>query len=152
MSLEERLDADLHAAIRSGDNVRKLAIRAVKAAISEAMVAGAEARKLTEDEQLGIVIRQIKQRRDSIEDFRRGNRPDLAASEEAELAVLQEYLPPQMDEAEVRRRAELVIAEMGARDLKGMGPVMKRLSADLRGRADGQMISRIVRELLTGVS
>ncbi len=65
---------------------------------------------------------------------------------------MQEYLPPQMDEAEVRRRAELVIAELGAHDLKGMGPVMKRLSADLRGVADGQMISRIVRELLTGVS
>ena len=147
-SLEERLDADLKDAMRSGDNVRKLAIRAVKSAIAEARVAGTEQRTLTEDEVLRIVARQVKQRRDSIAEYEKGGRTDLIAKESAEIAVLEKYLPEQMDEAAIRAHAQKVIAELGVTDLKGLGPVMKRMSADLRGQADGQVINRVVRELL----
>ncbi len=149
MTLEERLAADLKDAMRSRDQTRMLAIRAVKTAITEAKVSGAEARVLTDQDVLAIIAKQIKQRRDSAAEFAKGGRPDLVAQEEAEIAVLQVYLPEQLDEAAIRQRAEVVIAELGVTDMRGMGPVMKRLSADLRGQADGQTINRVVRELLS---
>ena len=148
MTLEERLDADLKEAMRSGDNVRKLAIRAVKTAITEAKVSGTEQRALTDDDVLRILQKQVKQRRDSVAEFAKGGRPDLIVGEEAEIAVLEKYLPQQMSEAEVRSHAEKVIAELGVSDMKGLGPVMKRMTADLRGLADGQVVNRVVRELL----
>jgi uncharacterized protein YqeY len=149
MTLEEQLAADLKEAMRNGDETRKLAIRSVKTAITEAKVSGTEARVLTDQDVLAIIAKQIKQRRDSAAEFAKGGRIDLVAKEEAEIAVLQPYLPEQLDDEAIRQRAEAVIAELGATDLKGMGPVMKRLSAELRGRADGQAINRIVRELLS---
>ena len=150
MTLEERLDADLKDAMRSGDTTRKLAIRAVKTAITEAKVAGTEVKTLSDADVLAIITKQVKQRRDSIIEYNKGGRPDLAAQEEAEIAVLEVYLPRQLSEAEVRERAQAVIAELGVTDMKGFGSVMKRLSADLRGIADGQIINRVVRELLGG--
>ena len=149
MTLEERLSADLKEAMRSGDETRKLAIRSVKTAITEAKVSGTEARTLSDQDVLVIIMKQVKQRRDSAAEFAKGGRLDLVAQEEGEMAVLQAYLPQQLDEAAVRERAQAVIAEMGVTDLKGMGPVMKRLTAELRGQADGQLISRVVREELS---
>ena len=150
MTLEERLDADLKEAMRSGDSVRKLAIRAVKTSITEARVSGTEQRPITDEDVLRILQKQVKQRRDSVAEFTKGGRPDLVAKEQAEIAVLEKYLPQQMGEDEIRARAEAVIAELAVSDQKGMGSVMKRLTADLRGRADGSIVSRIVRELLAG--
>ncbi len=150
MTLEERLDADLKDAMKSNDTTRKLAIRAVKTAITEAKVAGTEVKTLTDADVLAIITKQVKQRRDSVVEYNKGNRPDLAAQEEAEIAVLEVYLPRQLSEAEVRERAQAVIAELGVTDMKGFGSVMKRLSVDLRGIADGQLINRVVRELLGG--
>ncbi len=149
MTLEERLDIDLKEAMRSGDTTRKLAIRAVKTAITEAKVSGSQQRQLTDEDVLAIIIKQIKQRRDSATEFAKGNRPDLVAKEEAEIAVLEAYLPKQLDENAIRERAKAVIAELGVTDLKGLGPVMKRLTSELRGQADGQVINRVVRELLS---
>ena len=148
MTLEQRLDADLKDAMRSGDDVTKLAIRAVKTSITEAKVSGTEQRDLTDEDVLRIVQKQVKQRRDSVAEFTKGGRPDLVAKEQAEIAVLEKYLPEQMGEDEIRARAQAVITELGVTDQKGMGPVMKRLTADLRGQADGAVVSRIVRELL----
>ena len=93
MTLEERLDADLKDAMRSGDTTRKLAIRAVKTAITEAKVAGTEVKTLSDADVLAIITKQVKQRRDSIVEYNKGGRPDLAAQEEAEIAVLEVYLP-----------------------------------------------------------
>ncbi len=149
MSLEQRLDADLKEAMRTGDTVRKLAIRAVKTAMAEARVAGSQQRELTDEDVLAIIVKQIKQRRDSAAEFAKGGRPDLVAKEEAEIAVLEAYLPQQLDENAIRERAKAVIAELGVTDLKGLGPVMKRLTSELRGQADGQTINRVVRELLS---
>lgn len=148
MTLEERLDSDLKDAMRSGDNVRKLAIRAAKTAITEAKVSGTEQRALTEEDVQRILQKQVKQRRDSVAEFTKGGRPDLVEKEMAEIAVLEKYLPQQMSEAEVRAHAAKVIAELGVADMKGLGPVMKRMTADLRGQADGQLVNRVVRELL----
>src|SRR5450759_4794703 len=148
MSLEERLDTDLKDAMRRGQETRKLAIRSAKTAIMMAKVAGEEARTLTDDEVLAIIARQVKQRRDSITEFAKGGRQDLIDQEQAEIDVLTVYLPAQMDEAAVRVRAQAVIKELGLTDLKGVGPVMKRLTAELRGQADGQVINGVVREFL----
>jgi len=150
MTLEERLDADLKDAMKSNDTTRKLAIRAVKTAITEAKVAGTEVKTLSDADVLAIITKQVKQRRDSILEYNKGGRPDLAAQEQAEIAVLEVYLPKQLSEAEICERAQAVIAELGVTDMKGFGSVMKRLSADLRGIADGQIINRVVRELLGG--
>lgn len=148
MTLEERLDAELKDAMRSGDTTVKLAIRAVKSAIAEARVAGTEQHALTEDDVLKIIIKQVKQRRDSIMEFEKAGRGDLIAGEQAEIAVLEKYLPRQLDEAAIRAHAERVIAELGVAGPKAIGPVMKRMTADLRGQADGQIVNRVVRELL----
>lgn len=148
-ALEERLNNDFKEAMRRSDETRKLAIRAVKAAIALAKVAGAEARELSEQEVLAIIAKQIKQRRESIEEFTKGNRPDLVAKEQAEIEVLETYLPAQLGEEEIRARAQAVIAELGVTDMKGLGPVMKRLTAELKGVADGGTINRIVRSLLS---
>ena len=150
MTLEERLDADLKDAMKSNDTTRKLAIRAVKTAITEAKVSGTEAKTVNDADVLAIITKQVKQRRDSIIEYNKGGRPDLAVQEQAEIAVLEVYLPQQLSEAEIRERAQAVIAELGVTDMKGFGSVMKRLSADLRGIADGQIINRVVRELLGG--
>jgi uncharacterized protein len=150
MTLEERLDADLKDAMRSGDDVRKLAIRSAKTALTEAKVAGTEQRTLSDEDVLRILQKQVKQRRDSAAEFTKGGRLDLVAKEEAEIAVLEKYLPQMMSEDEIRIRAQAVIAELGVTDPKGMGAVMKRLTSDLRGQADGSVVSRIVRELLAG--
>ena len=150
MTLEERLDADLKDAMRSNDTTRKLAIRAVKTAITEAKVSGAAPRTLTDADVLAIITKQVKQRRDSITEFAKGGRADLIAQEEAEIAVLEPYLPRQLSEAEIRARAQAVIAELGVTDMKGLGPTMKRLSPELKGIADGQVTNRVVRELLGG--
>lgn len=149
MTLEEQLNADLKEAMRAGDEPRKLAIRAVKTAVTEAKVSGTQLHELTDAEVMAIIGKQIKQRRDSIAIFQTAGRQDLVAAEEAELAVLERYLPAQLDEAAIRERASTVIAELGVTDMKGIGPVMKRLTTELRGQADGQMINRIVRELLS---
>lgn len=150
MTLEERLDADLKDAMRGGDAVRKLAIRAVKTAIAEAKTSGAGQHVLSDEDVLAIIARQVKQRRDSVAEFAKGGRADLIAKEEAEIAALAVYLPQQLDEAAIRQHAQAAIAELGVNDAKGFGQVMKRLTAELRGRADGQVISRVVRELLAG--
>ena len=150
MTLEERLDADLKEAMKSGDTTRKLAIRAVKTAITEAKVSGTEAKTVNDADVLAIITKQVKQRRDSIIEYTKGGRPDLAVQEQAEIAVLEVYLPKQLSEAEIRERVQAVIAELGVTDMKGFGLVMKRLSADLRGIADGQVVNRVVRELLGG--
>ncbi len=149
MTLEEQLNADLKVAMRTGDEPRKLAIRAVKTAVTEAKVSGTELRDVTDADVLAIIGKQIKQRRDSQAIFESAGRQDLAAQEAAELAVLEKYLPAQLDEATIREHAAGVIAELGATDIKGLGPVMKRMTADLRGQADGQTINRVVRELLS---
>ena len=92
--------------------------------------------------------KQAKQRRDSITEFEKAGRTDLIEQEQAELAVIETYLPAQLSEEEIRTRVQAVIAEQGVTDVKGMGLVMKHVMADLKGQADGKVVNKIVRELL----
>ncbi|RIK53612.1 MAG: glutamyl-tRNA amidotransferase [Chloroflexi bacterium] len=149
MSLQARIDADLHAAMRAQDTVAKLALRAVKTALTEASKAGAN-HDLDDSQVVGVIQREAKRRREAAAEYRRLGAANQAAQEEAELAILERYLPRQMDEAEIERAARQVIAETGATSARDIGKVMPALMARLAGAADGKVASQVVRRLLGG--
>jgi uncharacterized protein YqeY len=145
-NLKQKLETDLKQAIRARDNVRRSTIRLVMAAIKNAEIAQQTA--LDDPGILGVIAKEAKQRHESIEAFKQGNRPDLVAQEEAELAILQEYLPEAMTREEVIAEVKRVIAEVGAQGPRDKGKVMPQLIAKLKGRADGKEINAVVTELL----
>jgi hypothetical protein len=147
MSLREQLMADLKEAMRTGDEVRRSTLRMLLAAIVNAEKEPG-AGELTDEDILAIIRRQVKQRRDSIEQYKKGGRSDLVAQEEAELAVLLEYLPRQLTEEEIEAAAREVIQRVGATSMAQMGDVMRPLMAEIGDRADGRLVSQIVRRLL----
>ena len=144
--LKQKLGGDLKQAIRSGDKVRRSVIRLVMAAAKNAEIA--RQAPLDDTALLGIIAKEIRQRKESIEAFRLGKRDDLVAQEEAELAILQGYLPEQMTREEIIAEARQVIEEVGAEGLGDKGRVMPRLITQLKGRADGREINAVVTELL----
>ena len=162
---------DLKDAMKAGDETRKATIRMLRSAINaaelekrSAFVNGQRAEgidmesltlngaqfALTDEEVLAVIQKQAKQRRDSITDFKKGGRDDLVAAEEAELAVIEAYLPRQMTRDEVLAAARKAAADLGISDMSGMGPLMKHLMADLKGKADGRLVNQVVREILSG--
>ena len=145
--LKQKLTDNLKQALRGGEKVRRSVIRLVMAAIKNAEIA----RQTTLDDTdiLGIIVKEARQRRESIEAFKQGNRQDLVAQEEAELAILNEYLPQQMSREEIIQAARRVIGEVGAQGLGDKGKVMPKLIAQLKGRADGREINAVVTELLS---
>ena len=147
VGLRQKLLDDLKQAMRGGDRVRRSVIRLVIAAIRNAEIA----RQATLDDTdiLGIMAKEVRQRRESIEAFRQGNRHDLVAQEEAELTILNEYLPRQMTREEIIVAARQVIEGAEAQGPGDKGKVMPQLIAQLKGRADGREINAIVTELLT---
>jgi len=146
-NLKQRLSDDLKKAMRSGDITRRSTIRMLMAAINNAEIARQS--KLEDSDIFGVITKEIRQRRESIEAFKQGKRQDLVDKEEAEAAVLQGYLPQQMTREEVVEAARKVIAEVGAAGPGDKGKVMPRLMAQLRGRADGREINEVVSELLS---
>lgn len=148
MDLKQQLQNDMATAMREGDITKRDTLRMLIAAIKQEEVdrrvelddAGVEA----------ILAKQAKQRRESIEDAKRAERLDLVAEEEAELAIIESYLPQQMTEDEIRVVAKKVIDEMNASGSQDMGRVMGRLMPELGNRAEGRIVSQVVRELLNG--
>ena len=145
--LKQKLTDDLKQAMRDGDKVRRSVIRLVMAAVKNAEIARRAA--LDDTDILGIIAKEVRQRQESIEAFRQGNRQDLVAQEEAELAVLKEYLPRQITREEIIAAARQVIEEVGAQGSGDKGKVMPQLIAQLKGKADGREINAIVTELLS---
>ena len=145
--LKEKLNNDLKQAMRSGDKVRRLVIRLVLAAINNAEIARQAA--LEDSDILGVIAKEARQRQESIDAFKQGNRPDLVAQEEAEMAILQKYLPQQMTRDEIIAEARRIIGEVGALGPGDKGKVMPKLIAQLKGRADGREINTVVTELLS---
>jgi len=145
--LKQKLTDNLKQALRGGEKVRRSVIRLVMAAIKNAEIA----RQTTLDDTdiLGIIVKEARQRRESIEAFKQGNRQDLVAQEEAELAILNEYLPQPMSREEIIQAARRVIEEVGAQGLGDKGKVMPKLIAQLKGKADGREINAVVTELLS---
>lgn len=148
--LQERIHADLLEATRRGDVVTRETLRLLRSAIRYAEVE--RGRQLDEAEIYEVITRQIRQRRESIAEFEKGGRPDLAAKERSELEVLERYLPAQLTREEIVELARQVIAEVGAGGPRDVGKVMGRLMPRLRGRADGRLVSAVVQELLGGGS
>ena len=144
--LKQKLVDDLKQAMRERDKVRGSVIRLAMAAIKNAEIA--RQADLDDGDILGIIAKEVRQRRESIEAFSQGNRQDLVAQEEAELAILQGYLPQQMTREEIITEARRVIEEVGAQGPADKGKVMPKLMAHLKGRADGREINAVVTELL----
>ncbi len=146
-NLKEKLNNDLRQAMRGGDKVRVSVIRLVLASIKNAEIA--KQATLTDSDILGVIAKEARQREESIAAFRKGNRQDLVAQEEAEMAILQQYLPQQMTRDEIIAEARQIIKELGAQGPGDKGKVMPKLIAKLKGRADGREINAVVTELLS---
>ena len=146
MSLRDRLDEELKAAMRSQDAMRRDSLRMVLAAVQRAEKEGKHT--LADDEMIGVLSRELKVRHESVDAFRAGGREDLVAKEEAAIAVVSEFMPQPLSEAEVRALIDQAIAETGAASPRDMGKVMGWLSPKTRGRADGKVVSQIVTQLL----
>jgi uncharacterized protein YqeY len=148
MALKDQLDADLKAAMRDKDAVKLSVIRMLKSAIKYREI---EAMKPLDDGGvLQVVSGEIKRHKDSIDQFRAGNRPELAEKEEAEAAILLSYLPAQLGEAELKALVEAAVVKTGASGPRDMGTVMKALLPELQGKADGRLVSELVKARLSG--
>ncbi len=151
MSLKEQLANDLTDALRQGDDTRKSTIRMLMSAINTEEVAGAQRRELGDDEVLKVIARQVKQRRDSIEEFNKAGREDLAEKESAEMQVLRAYMPEQAGREEIEAEARKVIDEVGATGPQDKGKVMQAIMPRLAGRAEGRDINEVVTQLLSAL-
>ena len=148
MSIKAQLTSDLKDAMRQRDDRRRDVLRFTLAALQNAEIATRE--ELDEPAAMAVLAKEAKQRRDSIEEFRKADRQDLVAKEEAELAVLAPYLPEQLSREEIAQAARQASQETGASSPQEMGKVMAVLMPQLRGRADGRQVNEVVQELLAG--
>lgn len=149
MPLAARIEADFKQAMRAQDATAKMTLRAVKTALTEAGKAGSM-HDLAEEDVLGVIQREAKRRREAAAEYERLGAHEQAQQERAELAVLEVYLPRQLEEAEIEELARQAIAETGASSPREMGQVMPVLMARVEGRADGKQVSQVVRRLLAG--
>lgn len=151
-TLKERLRSDLITAMRSRDKVRSGTIRMVLAAITEAEVAGAQARELSEEQALDVVVREAKKRREAREAFTAAGRAELAEKEQAGADVLADYLPQALSEQEIRELVRAAVEQSGAAELgpRGIGKVMGIMTPQTKGRADGAAVVAEVRRQLAG--
>jgi len=146
--LQEKLMTDLRKAMKSGDKIRLEVLRMARASIKNAEIA--QQKSLDDPDILGIIAKEGKQRRESIAEFKKGNRQDLVDKEEAELAILLKYLPEQISREEIVATARRVIEEVEARGPGDKGKVMQKLMPQLKGKAEGREINEVVTELLSG--
>ena len=148
MSLQERLTEDVKTAMkaREAGKSRLSVLRMVKASIRNIEID--RKKELNDEEVLDVLAKEVKMRRDSMEDFRKGNRPDLVAALEEEIAILAEYLPAQLSEEEVRVLVDQAVSQAQAVTAKDMGKVMAILMPQVKGKADGKLVNTLVRERL----
>lgn len=149
MSLEERVMEQLKQAMRNKNEIALLTLRAIKAAILVEKTAIGGKLKLTQEEEIKLLQKMAKQRKESATIFRQKGRVDLAEKEEGELEVINVFLPAQLSSEELERVVRSVITKIGANSIKDMGKVIATASAQLSGRAEGKAISEKVKELLT---
>jgi len=142
VSLQDRVQSDIAAAMRAGDGLRRDVLRMVASAAYN--VEKRQGHPLTDDEYLAVLSREVKTRRESVDAFRAGGREDLAAKEEAEIAIIGEYLPAALTEDEIAALVREGIAATGASSARDMGKVMGWLAPRTRGRADGKRVSELV--------
>jgi uncharacterized protein YqeY len=144
--LQKRITDEMKSAMKSGDTVKRDTLRMLIASVNNAEIAKQSA--LTDADVLGVISKEVKRHVESIEAFKKGNRTDLAGKEEAEMAILQAYLPKQLSRDEIAAAAREVIAVVGAKGYGDKGKVMQQLMPKLKGKADGKDINEVVTELL----
>jgi len=149
MSLKEQLRADLTDAMRAKDDVRRSTLRMALTSVTNEEVAGKQVRELSDDEVLKVLARELKKRREAATAYAEAGHPDRAASELAEGAVLEAYLPAQLDDDELVALVAAAIAESGASGPQAMGQVMKVVQPKVAGRADGGRVAAEVKRQLT---
>ena len=150
MALKEKLQNDLTEAMRARDEVRSSTIRMVLTAIKNEEVSGKEARDLSDAEVITVLSREAKKRREAAEAFEQAGAADRAANEKAEGAIIAEYLPAQLSESEIKEMIAAAITESGATGPQQMGQVMKLIQPKIAGRADGGIVSSLVKAALSG--
>ena len=148
MALEERIMAELKTAMLAKDEKSLRSLRAVKAAILNVKTAEGASGTLNEEDEIKLLQKLVKQRKDSLEIFEKQNRQDLAAKEKEEIEVIEKFLPKQLDATELREIIARIIKESGASSPADMGKVMGLVNKQLSGKADGKTIAGIVKELL----
>jgi uncharacterized protein YqeY len=151
MSLKQQLSEDLTVAMRAGDETRKSTLRMLMAAINMQEVSGSERKELDDAGVMQVIAKQVKQRSESAEEFKKAGRDELASKEEAEMAVLQDYMPEQMDRTAIEAEARKAIEEAGASGPGDKGKVMRIIMPRLSGRAEGRDINEVVTQLLASL-
>ena len=143
---KEKLQNDIREAMKAGNTERRNTLRLMAAAIKQEEID--QQKELDETAVQAILAKQAKQRRESIADYEAAGRPQMATQEQAELAIIETYLPQMMSRAEIEALATAVIAQVGATDSKNMGAVMGKLMPQVKGKADGRLVNEVVRQLL----
>ena len=151
MALKEKIAEDLKSAMKSGDKLRLETLRTLRAVLMEREIEKrGSGTDVTPEDEVAVLLSAAKKRKESIEQFEKGGRPELAEQEGKELAIIQEYLPQQMSEGEVVRVIEEVVAASGAAGASDFGKVMPAVMKRLKGKADGKMIQELVKKRLGG--
>ena len=148
MSLQDQITEQLKVAMKAKDTVALESLRAIKSAILLAQTQ-ADAKDLNSDDEIKLVQKLVKQRKDSAEIFRQQGRVDLAEPEEAQIKIIEQFLPEQLDEDAIAAQIDIIITKTGAAGMKDMGKVMGMASKEMAGKADGKTISSIVRQKLS---
>ena len=146
MSISEKISDDLTKALKSGDRIRVSVLRMIKSSMKNREIE--KRADITEDDARAILMSFVKRARDSIEQFTKAGRTDLAEKEEKELSVVQDYLPKQLGEDDIRKIVQDVIRQENVSGPQAMGKVMKAAMAKLKGQADGKLVNTIVKEML----
>ncbi len=149
MSLEQKIMADLKDAMKAKDEAALRGLRAIKAEIIKAKTESGAHGEVSEEGEIKLLQKLVKQRKDSLEIFQKQNRPDLATKEEEEIAIIEKFLPAPFSEQELKERIAKIIADTGASSPADMGKVMGAASKELAGKADGKAIAAAVKELLS---
>ncbi|RPH36649.1 GatB/YqeY domain-containing protein [bacterium] len=149
MALKDTISQDLKNAMKSGEKLRLETLRTIRAALMEKEIEkrGSE-NGMTPEDELGVLTTAVKRRKESIEQFQNGGRPELAEQERQELAIIQEYLPKQMSAEEMEKAVREIIAQTGASGAADFGKVMPQVMKQLKGKADGRLIQETVKKLL----
>lgn len=146
MSLSERLNEDMKQAMRNQDKFKLSVIRMIRSSIKNVEID--QRKTLTDEDVLDILNREVKQRKDALEDYEKAGRDDLVQKVKEEIAIVSGYMPEQLDEEQIRRIVEETIREVGASSKSEMGKVMGALMPKIKGRADGKLVNRLVQQIL----
>ena len=145
--LKEKLQQEMKDALKSGNSQKRTLLGMVLSSVKNKEIE--KRTELTDEDVIGVISSEIKKRKDSVEQFEKGGRPELAEGERKEAEMLMAYMPEQMSEEDIRSEVKKTIADMGVKDVKEMGKLIGAVMAKIKSKADGTLVSKIVKEKLT---